>query len=369
MADTLNDLLARRPADTEASWAQWAATDLALFWLQVQHYSLHTHDDLTLWYGCYEHPEPRPWVIISPGRVEHYRKYQEVMLEFAAQGYNVAALDHRGQGYSDRLTGRHEQGHVQDFNDYVQDLAALVEQLKPQMAGQPAVLLGHSMGATIASLYLARYAHPFKAAAFSAPMMGINTHPWPAAPARLMVRVGARLNQRVQPARPWYFPGMKDYEALAFGDNELTHSEQRYEFFTQMYLADPQLRVGGPTWQWINQGLAGAEMAITEAGDIQIPVLVLQAGDDNIVANPGQQLLVDQLSHPDSELQVVPGAHHEILQETDILRRPALSQVKKLFYDVLAIHAMADTYLQNGPVTDADLQQTMQKEPGDDASA
>ena len=70
----------------------------------------------------------------------------------AAQGYHCMALDHRGHGHSAHIP-RYEEYH---FPDYISDLQAFIEaHLLTDF-----VLIGHSMGGTIASIYSALC--PFK---------------------------------------------------------------------------------------------------------------------------------------------------------------------------------------------------------------
>ena len=60
------------------------------------------------------------------------------------EGFHVLAPDARGHGRSDHVGP----GGIYHFADYVRDLDALVEHLGP-----PLHLVGHSMGATVASMY------------------------------------------------------------------------------------------------------------------------------------------------------------------------------------------------------------------------
>lgn len=60
------------------------------------------------------------------------------------EGFHVVAPDARGHGQSDHVGP----AGIYHFSDYVRDLDALVEHL-----GGPVHLVGHSMGATVASMY------------------------------------------------------------------------------------------------------------------------------------------------------------------------------------------------------------------------
>ncbi len=332
----LSNWLNARPADTDTDWLLWSQNELSEFWHYTEHLEFQTADGIRVCYCVWAQPEPSPWVVISPGRIEAYVKYQELALEWAAKGFSVAIIDHRGQGYSDRLTEHHDQGHVTNFTNYIEDFVQFMQIIAPRIGAQPAFLLGHSMGGAIATLYMAQHGqdsapYPFQALALSAPMMGIHTNPWPPSIGKCIVRVGAWWNRKFAPSKPSYFIGMKDYINVPFEENDVTHSESRYKYFTAMYSAEPRIRVGGPTWQWLSESFRAMELLPKVAARIQVPVLVLQAGSDQVVAPEAQQQFVARLTHTDSKLQVVAGAKHEILMETDSIRQPALTAIEDFF--------------------------------------
>ncbi|MCH8493608.1 MAG: alpha/beta fold hydrolase [Idiomarina sp.] len=362
-------ILNRRPADTSPDWLLWANEDLAEFYRYVEHAEFRSNDGLEIHYAVFENRElpilsdaqagddplnqptdqfvarlaegheheaepNRGWVFIAPGRVESYLKYQEITLELVAAGYSVAMIDHRGQGHSDRLTDHHQQGHVDRFNDYARDFAEWVQLLQPRIGDAPAYILAHSMGGAIAALYLQTYAgsdeypfNPFQKAAFSAPMCGIKTKPFPFWVAKPLTKALASINGILAPRKQWYAPTTGDYVTLPFAENELTHSENRYQWFSQMYHEFPKIKVGGPTNQWVAEAIAAARQVVLNAQRIKIPVLVLQGSEDAIVAAEPQQQFVTALVHSASKLVPVAGARHEILMESDAIRERALKHI------------------------------------------
>lgn len=76
------------------------------------------------------------------------------VIERTARGWHSYALDFRGHGRSDRTPGRYRLDH------YVDDADRLL-----QMIGEPAVVVGHSLGAIVASV-LAQDRHPLVTAVF-----------------------------------------------------------------------------------------------------------------------------------------------------------------------------------------------------------
>src|SRR5215471_6847284 len=87
------------------------------------------------------HPEAgsaRAVVAIVPGFNSHSGYYEWVASQLTADGLAVYAIDLRGRGKSDG-----ERFYVQNFEDYVNDVAQFISIIKEQSAGLPVIMLGH----------------------------------------------------------------------------------------------------------------------------------------------------------------------------------------------------------------------------------
>jgi acylglycerol lipase len=92
--------------------------------------------------------EPRAVVVIVPGFNAHSGYYAWVAEQFVAAGLAVYALDLRGRGNSDG-----ERFYVENFEDYVRDVEAVIKVARSQEPGLPLFLLGHSAGGVVSCLY------------------------------------------------------------------------------------------------------------------------------------------------------------------------------------------------------------------------
>jgi alpha-beta hydrolase superfamily lysophospholipase len=92
--------------------------------------------------------EPRAVVIIVPGFNAHSGYYEWVAEQFVSTGLAVYVVDLRGRGSSDG-----ERFYVNDFEDYVSDVASVVALAKSREPGLPFFLLGHSAGGIVSCLY------------------------------------------------------------------------------------------------------------------------------------------------------------------------------------------------------------------------
>jgi alpha-beta hydrolase superfamily lysophospholipase len=97
------------------------------------------------------HPEAgtaRGIVVIVPGFNSHSGYYEWVAEQLTADGLAVYSIDLRGRGKSDG-----ERFYVQNFEDYVSDVASFVSIIKANEPGLPMFMLGHSAGGVVACNY------------------------------------------------------------------------------------------------------------------------------------------------------------------------------------------------------------------------
>lgn len=307
---------------------------IAPFWQNVQPQQLKLQDGSQIHYvvlsPAQSATKPKATVVVVNGRTESYLKYQELAYELTQQGYQVLMFDHRGQGLSTRLTDNPQKGHIEDFQQYVDDMHQLISRVVlTTLPAKPSLyLLGHSMGGAISTLYLQQHPQIFQKAALSAPMHGIN--------GKLFYDESdaCRLASVVTLFSTEGYAGFADkaYSARPFAGNDLTGSEQRYQWMQDLYQHNPQLQLGGATWGWLEQACAVLPDMQQQADKIKIPVLVLQAELDSIVSASAQQQFCAALeSNADSGcvggVQLIKGAKHELLFEQDHIRQQVLDKV------------------------------------------
>jgi len=269
-------------------------------------------------------PRPETAIVISTGRTESFIKYKEFIYDLYLEGYSVFIADHRGQGLSDRVLAseaKRQIGHVHDFQDYVSDLKQFYTDFVRPIGQKKHVLLGHSMGGCIASLYLETYTQDFDAAVLCSPMDELALGFLPRF-AHDIIDVEARLGFGEE-----YAPGEHGYDdGETFSDKCLTHSEVRWDIIRREYRENPGAKLGGPSVLWVKLAEEAGITARKNATDIKAPLLLLQAGDDTIVKPGGQLEFLHRLNqtHPGlCRFERIEGARHEIFMESDLYRKPA----------------------------------------------
>ncbi len=131
-------------------------------------------------FGCA--PGAKGAIVIAPGRTEPAYEYYETALDFIALGYGpIYAVDHRGQGLSPRLLTDPLKGHVDRFEDYIDDFTIVVDDIQKDLsvmgAGDaPLFFTSNSLGGAIGIGYFQALAdgNPFDAATLLGPMIHVN---------------------------------------------------------------------------------------------------------------------------------------------------------------------------------------------------
>lgn len=258
-------------------------------------------------------------VLLFPGRTEYLEKYNAVALDLNSAGYDVIAIDWRGQGMSDRLIADHRPGHVASFADYQRDVVELIVAAEDIGLPRPWHLLAHSMGGAIGFAAL-EGGLSVASAAFSAPMWGLGLSPFMARVADAMTAVAGRVGRSTHAA-----PGSGGYEPFVlkqgFLGNMLTSDPVRWARFVAEAGTWPELAIGGVTNHW----LAGAMREcrrIAHAAPPAIAPLVGLGSDEKIVS--AAAIRARTASWPGARLLDLPGARHEPMMERDATRTPFL---------------------------------------------
>lgn len=302
------------------------------FWQQLQHGQFNGLANVPIHYSYCHTPGAEAVWVISSGRIETAIKYTELIYELSQAGYSVFILDHRGQGRSGRLLPDPQVGYVTDFADYQHDLAMFLRNIVQPAGYRHHLLLAHSMGSAIGAglLTLPRWQqwHDFfSAAVLCAPMFGIYTGSIPNRLAERSAMLCCRIANLFS-LQQSYFLGQTAYQEKPFCVNDLTSSAARYQALRHCYQAEPQLQLGGVSYQWLKQAIFAMRELPHYAKHCRTPILLLQGGQDKVVANSAQQLWFEQLpAELTKQLVTLNDARHEVLMEQDHLRVAAFAAI------------------------------------------
>lgn len=261
-------------------------------------------------------------ILFLPGRGDHYEKYLETLDYYARAGWNVTAIDWRGQGLSGRCLPDRNIGYIDDFATWIADLALFYESWEAQRPG-PHAIIAHSMGGHLALRAAAEGAvHP-DAIILSAPMLSIQSGGLPLAVNQAAARFMAWMGRGEKPAWKVSEKPMSPFDMRA---KLLTHDNDRYEDELAWWKIRPDVKLGPASWHWIERAVASirAMDAPGKLENMQIPTLLMATSADQLVSTP--RIIRDANRLPRSELLMFgKEAAHELLREADAVRDQCLN--------------------------------------------
>jgi lysophospholipase len=283
---------------------------------------LKTPDGVALRFARWDPPPGRKGTVcLFTGRAEFIEKYFETVRDLRARGFAVAMIDWRGQGFSQRALTNERKGYVRSFNDYATDLETFINEIVLPDCPPPVFALAHSMGATV----LIRAAHQgrrwFERVVLLAPMISL-----PGMRRSMAMRATVKTMRLAGMGGSWVPGG--DASVLAqrpFIGNRLTSDPVRYARNNAVLEAEPRLAIGSPTIGWADSAYAamGEMNQHGYPGRIRQPILIVAAGQDQVVSTPAIDDFAVRL-RAGSHL-IVPGARHELLMEQDLFRAQVLA--------------------------------------------
>jgi alpha-beta hydrolase superfamily lysophospholipase len=225
------------------------------------------------------------------GYAEHSGRYEEMAAWLAARGAAVHAYDQRGHGRSGG-----PRCHVGRFDEFLDDLAAVLAAVRAQHPELPVTLVGHSMGGLITLAFLTERKPPIANAVTSGAALSLGA----VSPARVAL---ARALRRVLPR-------------LALGSGLDPQGLSRDPDVVRRYLEDP-LVDRTMTASLGAELLAAAPRTAARAGQVAVPLLMLHGATDPLCAAEGSRRFHAGLTAAGSALRIYPELRHEIFNEPE----------------------------------------------------
>ena len=237
-------------------------------------------------------PVEKRSVVVVHGFAEHSGRYEHVGSQLAAQDCAVHAYDQQGHGRSDGT-----RCHVRRFDDLLDDLDAIVEQVRASRPELPLFVVGHSMGGLVVSAYARERRPDVAGVATSGAALALSDD---FSSAKILA---ARLLRRIAPKLP-----------LASGLDPAALS--RDTAVVRAYLDDPLVESKMTT-------SLGAEMIAAigrtagGAKDVSVPMMMMHGEDDTLCPVRGTLDFYAELEVTGKRLQVYEGLRHEIFNEPE----------------------------------------------------
>jgi alpha-beta hydrolase superfamily lysophospholipase len=218
--------------------------------------------------------DPKAVLLVAHGYAEHSGRYDNLVDYFVPRGYAVYALDHRGHGRSEG-----ERVRVDSYDDYLVDLKTFFDLARAEQPGKQIFLVGHSMGAGIATAYTARH---------QAELAGT-------------ILSGGGIATDKAPPRP---PG------VALADTLSTDPA-----VVEAYKNDPLVYHGPPPPARESALAQMRDRLPRDAASITLPILIMAGAASPLGDGPRSEALYAVVPSRDKTLKLYDGLMHEIFNE------------------------------------------------------
>ncbi|MFX0559825.1 lysophospholipase [Tepidibacillus infernus] len=236
-------------------------------------------------------------LLVVHGSGEHIGRYRHVAVWLNKHHISMVGGDLPGLGRS-----KEKRGHIQDFANYLHKIDQWFQYIKKNWPEKPTFLLGHSMGGLIVLRYLEELkdSQALKGVIVTSPAVsiGIEVPKWQRILAENLVKVWPtmRLKSGITASQVSRDPKV----VKAYAEDPLVYNKVSIAWFLAFQKAIELV------WKKKDQ--------ISRSG---IPLLYLQAGEDQLVDPQKAKEFVEGFSKEQVQFHLIDGLYHEILNEPE----------------------------------------------------
>ena len=216
-------------------------------------------------------------VILSHGFGEHSGSYKELVEYLEQAGYACVVFDQRGHG---SFSGKSQEerkkliGVISNYQDFLDDINIIVDEIKQKMPDKPVILYGHSMGGNIVANYLLTYnQNDISCAILESPWFGLYKEINPIV--TFMAKIFGGISPNIAIINKLTFSDITgdELKAKEFENDPLYHNRISLRMFYGIKKA--------------------CTYAVGNASKITIPTYLAYAKNERIVSNQAIQKFID----------------------------------------------------------------------------
>jgi len=231
-------------------------------------------------------------LLVVHGWAEHSGRYANLVNHFVPKGYAICAHDQRGHGKSGGM-----RGYIERFSDYLGDLKTFVDNVRSEHNDTKIFLIGHSMGATIATAYTVTVTHQQDLAGLVVSGVGVKPGSGMSSALIPLARILSLLLPKL---------GVIVLDASAICQDKAV---------VDAYVNDPLVYRGKITCRFGAEMLATLRKLPSEMQQINLPILIMHGTADRLCDPEGSRILYDGVGSMDKTLKLYDGFYHEIFNE------------------------------------------------------
>ncbi len=247
---------------------------------------------IDIYYQAWIPEAVRAVLVIVHGLGEHSGRYAQLAGFLNKKGFACFALDHRGHGQSGG-----KRGHVLAFSEYLDDLDQFWKTVRERYPDKKAFALGHSLGGLIATLWAMSQPEGLDGLVISSAAYAVKIE---ASPVKLALgrffskyAPGLSLSNEIDPKFISHDPDV----VKAYIDDPLVHGRVSARFYTSF--------------------MGAIENCQARAAELNVPVLIMQSGEDRLVDPKGSEVFYSRAGSQDKTLKIWDGFYHEMFNELE----------------------------------------------------
>lgn len=234
----------------------------------------------------------RAVVTVVHGFTEHSGRYQWFAEQLNARGYAVYAADLRGHGRSEG-----PQCYIVSFDEYLNDLDAVLADVRRRQPGNPIFVFGHSMGGLIVALYSVLRKPEVRGIVVSGAVLRVGAEVYPIL--RRMARFVSRFFPRIRLVRLGSGYISRDPAVLADFRND-----------PMVFLGRFPIRTGAEI-------LRAVALLSQQMEAVRLPLLIMHGTADRACDCEGGRELYRRAASEDKTLRLYEGLYHAIFWEPE----------------------------------------------------
>lgn len=231
-------------------------------------------------------------LIIVHGLSEHRRCYEKTALTLAEKGIASHALDLPGHGFSDGA-----RGHIEDFQEYIDNVALFFKSYPNFMTSKPTFLLGHSLGGLISAHFVLQNRARLKGLILSSPLFGLPLQ------SRVLGQIIGGLL-------------LRNHSDVLIPKPSSVSTLSRNPKNWEKYRSDP-LRLHTISPALYSFMSSRSRQMVRLATEIDLPVLTFYSMADRVVSPDAIHKFMRNIGSLDKEQVVFTRAMHELFQEEE----------------------------------------------------
>ncbi|WP_312469891.1 alpha/beta hydrolase [Neobacillus sp.] len=259
--------------------------------------------------------EAKAVIVMVHGAMEHHLRYGWLIEMWRLSGFHVIMADLPGQG----MTTRARRGHIDSFDEYIFEVKDWIQ--AAYRYELPVFLLGHSMGGLIAIRLLQEERLNVAGVILSSPCLGL-VH----SPSKFLDVLSYGLNV--------IFPSLRMNSGLTVQMATRNEDVREADSNDTLYVTKVSIR-------WYRELATAIKQSFLNIDKTQdIPMLVMQGGDDKIVNKITVKEWFNNVPLSEKRFKEWPKCYHEIFNEPEreevfeYAKDFVLSQLKSIGYIV-----------------------------------